>query len=75
MEWRASVRRYGPTPCAWIQAKRTYLGELLVLALMEHDGTHDPVRKLVLHGMAHADSPREVLPEGDHCKREAEPGH
>ena len=41
---------------------------------MEHDGTHDPVRKLVLYGMAHADSPREVLPEGDHCKREAEPG-
>ena len=46
-----------------------------VLAHMEHDGTHDPVRKLVLYGMAHADSPREVLPEGDHCRREAEPGH
>ena len=69
-EWRASVRRCGPTCCASIQAKRTYLGELLVLAHMEHDGTHDPVRKLVLYGMAHADSPREVLPEGDHCKKQ-----
>ena len=58
-------------------------GELLVLAHMEHDGSHDPMREIT----ALRNGARRLLLHlwerlrdlqtfsGDHCDREAEPGH